>query len=88
MNGNVRNPPSTPGRTPAARGLIRLNARIGTTWNDLERRAREIRETWASIWLFRTYEERSYYKAEHSSVTMALVHPSFPAKEANGVGPW
>jgi hypothetical protein len=39
----------------------------------------EIRETWASIWLFRTYEERSYYKPEHSGVTMARVHHSFPA---------
>ena len=45
-----------------------------------------VRETWASIWLFRTYEERTYYKVEHSSVTMALlVHHSFPEEEANGV---
>lgn len=45
-----------------------------------------IRETWSSIWLFRTYEERSYYKVDHASVTMALlVHHSFPDEEANGV---
>lgn len=24
-----------------------------------------IRETWASIWLFRTFEERSWYKVDH-----------------------
>jgi hypothetical protein len=52
-------------------------------WNDV---LDAVRETWASIWLFRTYEERTYYKVEHASVTMALlVHHSFPEEEANGV---
>jgi hypothetical protein len=45
-----------------------------------------IRETWSTIWLFRTFEERSYYGVDHSSVGMALlVHHNFPAEEANGV---
>jgi pyruvate, water dikinase len=45
-----------------------------------------IRETWASIWLFRTFEERSYYGVDHKSVSMALlVHQNFPDEEANGV---
>lgn len=52
-------------------------------WNDV---LDAIRETWASIWLFRTFEERSWYKVDHTSVTMALlVHHSFPDEEANGV---
>jgi hypothetical protein len=52
-------------------------------WNDV---LDAIRETWASIWLFRTFEERTYYKVDHSKVTMALlVHHSFPDEEANGV---
>jgi pyruvate,water dikinase len=52
-------------------------------WNDV---LDAVRETWASIWLFRTYEERTYYKVEHATVTMALlVHHSFPDEEANGV---
>lgn len=52
-------------------------------WNDV---LDAIRETWSSIWLFRTFEERSYYKVDHRDVTMALlVHHSFPAEEANGV---
>ncbi len=45
-----------------------------------------IKETWASIWLFRTFEERSYSSIDHKSVVMALlVHHNFPMEEANGV---
>lgn len=45
-----------------------------------------IRETYASAWLFRTFEERSYYGIAHDSVGMALlVHHNFPDEEANGV---
>jgi hypothetical protein len=52
-------------------------------WNDV---LDAIRETWGSIWLFRTFEERTWYKVDHTTVTMALlVHPSFPDEEANGV---
>jgi hypothetical protein len=52
-------------------------------WNDV---LDAVRETWASIWLFRTFEERSYYSIDHKSVGMALlVHHNFPEEEANGV---
>ncbi len=45
-----------------------------------------LRETWASTWLFRTFEERSYYGVAHRSVGMALlVHQNFADEEANGV---
>lgn len=45
-----------------------------------------IRDTWASAFLFRTYEERTYYSIDHSTVVMALlVHPNFPSESANGV---
>jgi hypothetical protein len=45
-----------------------------------------VRKTWASIWLFRTFEERNFYRIDHHSVGMALlVHHNFPAEEANGV---
>lgn len=45
-----------------------------------------IRKTWASIWLFRTFEERAYHSIDHKSVVMALlVHHNFPDEEANGV---
>ena len=45
-----------------------------------------IRKTWASIWTFRAFEEREYRSIPHLGVGMAmLVHPGFPAEEANGV---
>lgn len=45
-----------------------------------------IRETWSSIFLFRTFEERAYNGIDHRSVVMALlVHHNFPDEEANGV---
>ncbi|MGC4088163.1 MAG: PEP/pyruvate-binding domain-containing protein [Polyangiaceae bacterium] len=45
-----------------------------------------IRLTYTSTWLFRTFEERSYYGVDHESVGMALlVHGYFPDETANGV---
>ncbi len=45
-----------------------------------------IRDTWASAFLFRTFEERTYYSIDHKSVVMALlVTENFPTEEANGV---
>ena len=45
-----------------------------------------IRETYASTWLLRTFEERNFYGVGHQSVGMSLlVHPNFPDEEANGV---
>ncbi|MFZ5893757.1 MAG: PEP/pyruvate-binding domain-containing protein [Myxococcota bacterium] len=47
---------------------------------------RAIRKTWAGIWFFRTFEERSYHSIDHKTVAMSLlVHHNFPAEEANGV---
>ncbi|MDP7112576.1 MAG: PEP/pyruvate-binding domain-containing protein, partial [Myxococcota bacterium] len=45
-----------------------------------------VRKTWASLWNFRAFEERSYNGIPHDGVAMALlVHHSFPDEEANGV---
>ncbi|MEN9307158.1 MAG: hypothetical protein RL173_1090 [Fibrobacterota bacterium] len=45
-----------------------------------------IRKTWASLWEFRAYEERDYYRIDQNRVAMGiLVHRSFPDEGANGV---
>ncbi|ATB27873.1 PEP/pyruvate-binding domain-containing protein [Melittangium boletus] len=52
-------------------------------WEDV---LKAIRKTWATVWLFRTFEERTYSSIDHKSVVMALlVHHNFPDEEANGV---
>jgi pyruvate phosphate dikinase-like enzyme len=45
-----------------------------------------IRKVYADVWQFRTFEERSYYGVDHTSVGMALlVAQNFSDEEANGV---
>jgi pyruvate, water dikinase len=45
-----------------------------------------IRKTWATVFSFRTYEERELRSIDHTGVAMALlVHTNFPEEEANGV---
>jgi len=45
-----------------------------------------VKQTWATVWLFRTFEERDFHSIDHLSVGMALlVHHNFPDEEANGV---
>lgn len=52
-------------------------------WDDV---LNAIRQTYASAWLFRSFEERSYYGIDHKTVGMALlVHRNFPNEAANGV---
>ncbi len=45
-----------------------------------------IKKVWASLWNYRAFEERDYFKIDHNSIAMGiLVHRSFPAEDANGV---
>lgn len=45
-----------------------------------------IKKVWASLWNFKAFEEREYFKIDQRSVAMGiLAHRSFPAEEANGV---
>jgi hypothetical protein len=45
-----------------------------------------VKKTWATVWKYRTFEERSYHSIDHKGVGMALlVHHNFPMEEANGV---
>ncbi len=45
-----------------------------------------IKGVWASLWNWRAFEEREYFKIDHLSCAMGiLVHRSFPNEDANGV---
>ncbi|MBN2275493.1 MAG: T9SS type A sorting domain-containing protein [Bacteroidales bacterium] len=47
---------------------------------------RAIKRVWASLWNFRAFEERDYFKIDHKTAAMGiLVHRSFPDEAANGV---
>ena len=61
------------------------NSYSGRT-TDLADMGDAIKNVWADAWLFRTFEERAYYRVDHRSLGMAvLVHPNFEREEANGV---
>ena len=54
--------------------------------NDPADVARGLREVWASTWLWPAFEEREYYRIDHSTVGMAiLVQQSIDDDVANGV---
>ncbi len=45
-----------------------------------------VKETWASVWSYRAFDEREYYSINHLDIGMALLcHRGFPDEQANGV---
>ncbi len=48
--------------------------------------AKTIKQVYASLWNFRAYEEREFYRIDHLAAAMGvLVHPNYAGEKANGV---
>ncbi len=48
--------------------------------------AKSVKQVFASLWNFRAFEEREFYKIDHLSAAMGiLVHPNYDDEAANGV---
>ncbi|MDB4537665.1 PEP/pyruvate-binding domain-containing protein [Akkermansiaceae bacterium] len=47
---------------------------------------KSVRQVYASLWNYRAYEERDFYRIDHLTAAMGItVHPNFKNEQANGV---
>ena len=49
--------------------------------------SKSVKQVYASMWNFRAYEERDFYRIDHFMAAMGLLcHPNFQGEQSNGVG--
>jgi len=49
--------------------------------------SKSVKQVFASMWNFRAFEERDFYRIDHFSAAMGLLcHPNFQQEQSNGVG--
>ena len=49
--------------------------------------SKTVKQIYASMWNFRAYEERDFYRVDHFIAAMGILcHPNFQAEQSNGVG--
>ena len=49
--------------------------------------SKSVKQVYASMWNFRAYEERDFYRIDHFTAAMGLLcHPNFQEEQSNGVG--
>ncbi len=49
--------------------------------------SKSVKQVFASMWNFRAYEERDFYRIDHFSAAMGLLcHPNYQQEQSNGVG--